>query len=349
MQLYYYDLDHDVLILAADGGLNSDTADQFVEDLERIASAGIAKLVIDCSNLTLISSRGLRTLLTIHSRMKSRGPSAGAGAGAGEGSGGGASEASGCDVRIAGAKNFVLDTMRVAHLDRLFALYSDVNAAVLSFRPRSASAKKDLRARAKAALSELDPSQRERWCERITERLVRTDLIPGGQGQSGADEKPLTIMVYAPMLDSPEVDLTAFAELIARAPPTGRSARLCVPRVDWKSRTMTPALVSNLTSDLVVDTERPELGLRVPRADAPEIAPEELDAVILPGLAFDYAGNRLGRGAGLYDRFLAELASEKPVRIGVAFDIQLADSVPTDAHDQRLHAIVTPTLSLRFV
>jgi len=57
-------------------------------------------------------------------------------------------------------------------------------------------------------------------------------------------------------------------------------------------------------------------------------------------LGFDREGHRLGRGGGYYDRFLAALPETTP-RIGVGFEIQMRDSIPTEPHDIRLDAVVT--------
>jgi len=58
----------------------------------------------------------------------------------------------------------------------------------------------------------------------------------------------------------------------------------------------------------------------------------DLDLVVVPGLAFDKSGNRLGRGKGCYDRFLSKLGKDTPV-IGLAFGFQILPSVPTTSHD----------------
>lgn len=79
-------------------------------------------------------------------------------------------------------------------------------------------------------------------------------------------------------------------------------------------------------------------GIPQPGADAPAVIP---DALIVPLLAFTADGRRLGQGAGHYDRWLAD---HGPVpAIGLAWDIQLVDDLPTEPHDQRLAAIVTPS------
>ncbi len=78
---------------------------------------------------------------------------------------------------------------------------------------------------------------------------------------------------------------------------------------------------------------------RQPSASAPLIRP---DVVLVPLLAFDRSGNRLGQGGGYYDRTLAALRADGPVlAIGAAHTFQEVDAVPADRHDQRLDRIIT--------
>lgn len=65
-----------------------------------------------------------------------------------------------------------------------------------------------------------------------------------------------------------------------------------------------------------------------------------LDVVVVPGVAFDRAGGRLGQGGGHYDRTLAQLGS-KTFRVGFCFSCQIVDKVPRERHDELLDALVT--------
>lgn len=71
-----------------------------------------------------------------------------------------------------------------------------------------------------------------------------------------------------------------------------------------------------------------------------EVAPSELDVVMVPLVAFDADGNRLGYGGGNYDQLLPHLRSSALV-VGVAFTEQEVDAVPVEAHDQKLSRIIT--------
>lgn len=72
--------------------------------------------------------------------------------------------------------------------------------------------------------------------------------------------------------------------------------------------------------------------------------PSTLDLAIIPGVAFDKAGHRLGRGKGYYDRMLADTAFDNVPKVGLCFDFQLVDHLPVDEHDRPVdRVIVIPT------
>jgi 5-formyltetrahydrofolate cyclo-ligase len=76
-------------------------------------------------------------------------------------------------------------------------------------------------------------------------------------------------------------------------------------------------------------------GFDEPAPDAPEVAPEVLELVLAPGLAFDRRGVRLGYGKGLYDRLLAHLSPTVP-RVGVVAEALIAEVLPHEQHDVRM-------------
>lgn len=69
------------------------------------------------------------------------------------------------------------------------------------------------------------------------------------------------------------------------------------------------------------------------------IEPPDLDLIVVPGLAFDKGGNRLGRGKGCYDRFLSTLSDDTP-SIGLAFDFQILPLIPTTSNDVSVKKII---------
>lgn len=70
------------------------------------------------------------------------------------------------------------------------------------------------------------------------------------------------------------------------------------------------------------------------------VAVERLDLVLVPGLAFDRRGHRLGRGEGYFDRLLARLPKSTPT-IGVCYDFQRVDRLPNEPHDQAVGAVIS--------
>jgi 5-formyltetrahydrofolate cyclo-ligase len=87
-------------------------------------------------------------------------------------------------------------------------------------------------------------------------------------------------------------------------------------------------------------------GIREPPADAPELNP---DILIVPLLAFDRRGHRIGYGAGYYDMTIARLRAMKPVTaIGIAFGSQEIAAVPTTPRDARLDLVLTERETIDF-
>ena len=86
------------------------------------------------------------------------------------------------------------------------------------------------------------------------------------------------------------------------------------------------------------DLESGVWGLRQPGVKAPVVTPEVL---FMPLVGFTARGDRLGQGGGYYDRYLA--AHPQTIAIGMAWDVQEVPELPTELHDIRLSAIVTPT------
>jgi len=117
-----------------------------------------------------------------------------------------------------------------------------------------------------------------------------------------------------------------------------RGLTLVLPVTEWETRSLFPVAVERYPEDLVPG----RYGLLEPRRETPAGVwpPEEIDVVLVPGLAFDLRGYRLGYGDGFYDRFLREL-NPRTLTVGVAFDFQVADTVFAEEHDVPVRQIVT--------
>jgi 5-formyltetrahydrofolate cyclo-ligase len=122
------------------------------------------------------------------------------------------------------------------------------------------------------------------------------------------------------------------------------------PLAPWMREARAPALAATRTVGpgqplqlraWVEPFERHPFGFLQPRPDAPPIDPGEIDLVLVPGLAFDVHGARLGHGQGHYDRLLPRLPGHVP-RVGVALDAWVVDLLPSEPHDVPMTHLLTP-------
>lgn len=113
-----------------------------------------------------------------------------------------------------------------------------------------------------------------------------------------------------------------------------RGKHILVPFADLKKREL-------LISEIKDLDELSPGAFGIPEPKNPKEFPlEKIDMVVIPGIAFDREGNRVGYGMGFYDRFLKTLKPRIP-RIALAYDFQIVGEIPTDGHDVRIHKIIT--------
>ena len=132
------------------------------------------------------------------------------------------------------------------------------------------------------------------------------------------------VALFAPLSVEPDVEA-----LFGFAP----GKRLCFPSV----RPEGLAFFAVPSADLLVIPPGARWRVREPLEGACARV-EELDLILVPGVAFTLEGLRLGRGAGYYDRFLAAASAH---RIGVCFESQLVSDLPVEPHDVRMHRVLT--------
>jgi 5-formyltetrahydrofolate cyclo-ligase len=111
---------------------------------------------------------------------------------------------------------------------------------------------------------------------------------------------------------------------------------VAMPRVDAPTRMLVLHAVVDADRNVVAGYQ----GIPEPLPECPLVAREAIDFVLVPGVAFDREGRRLGYGGGYYDRLLPQLAA-RAVRVAGAFDLQLVARVPAAPHDVAVDAIVT--------
>lgn len=183
----------------------------------------------------------------------------------------------------------------------------------------AAGAKQALRTRARAQLATIGPSRASEAGERIAAIAA---VEPSWRAAA-------TIALFKAIRGEVDTD-----PLVRLAWAGGK--RVLLPRV------VGDALVFHLWTRGESLTPG-ALGVLEPDAGAPVVAVGAADLVFVPGLAFDRAGGRLGRGAGYYDRALAGLgarAGSSPL-VGLGFALQLVDDVPMTSLDVRLDGLVT--------
>ena len=135
------------------------------------------------------------------------------------------------------------------------------------------------------------------------------------------------IMLYMAMQDEVQLD-----ELIAMVLKDGKKA--VIPLVTGAG--LMEAVELSDMADLVPD----KYGIKTVSEEKRRlIAPDKIDLIIVPGVAFDKAGHRLGMGGGFYDRFM--LRASRAVRAALAYDCQLLVSVPAEVHDLTVDYIIT--------
>jgi 5-formyltetrahydrofolate cyclo-ligase len=180
---------------------------------------------------------------------------------------------------------------------------------------RLKQAKRALRQEIVAARDRLPDDRRAAMSGSIADRLLAMDEVRGAR----------TVMAFWSF--GSEVDTLPLLERLEAA-----GVQVALPRIE--DRDIEP--VSYAAGDPLSETS---FGAREP-ASGRRLEPSELDVVVVPGVAFDRAGGRVGYGAGFYDRLLGRLRDDA-FAVAVAFGLQVVDRVPAGGTDRRVHAVVT--------
>jgi 5-formyltetrahydrofolate cyclo-ligase len=180
--------------------------------------------------------------------------------------------------------------------------------------------KKRLRSEVRQAILALDPAERARQESRLIQDVTS---LPGLADASA-------VLLYVPAFPE-EIGLRPLLDHVLSAGQV-----LVLPRYERATRSLTLRAVKDLDRDL-----EPVAGLFEPLASLPTFDPQRIDWALVPGLAFDRRGFRLGRGAGCYDKLLPLLRPDVP-RVALALESQIVDELPSEPHDQPVTAILTP-------
>jgi 5-formyltetrahydrofolate cyclo-ligase len=183
--------------------------------------------------------------------------------------------------------------------------------------------KRELRAELIAARARLTLEERFERSQQVAERVDALPLLAGAG----------VVALYASL--GTEVDTAALVRKLQ-----ARRVSCLFPRAVPGERRLVFCACEPF--ELV----RGPLGAAEPPASAREVELAEVDAFVIPGVAFSEDGLRLGRGGGYYDVTLK--AAPRAVRVGVAFDLQLLPTLPRAPHDVPLDAVVTEARALLF-
>ena len=181
--------------------------------------------------------------------------------------------------------------------------------------------KSDLRAHIRARLEKISPAVRAVESIELCERLQAQ--IPSAH----------TILFFAPLPG--ELDVWPMLEM-----SLALGVNCALPFFDAEKKIYGTKLLKNLATDIVIG----KFGVREPAAGCAEIPLNEFDLILVPGMAFDLSGNRLGRGQGFYDRILSAASG---IKCGVCHDFQLLEKIPAEPHDAKVDFIFTPSRGLR--
>jgi 5-formyltetrahydrofolate cyclo-ligase len=127
--------------------------------------------------------------------------------------------------------------------------------------------------------------------------------------------------------------------LVRAALAAGRT--VTAPRVDNATRMLELYAIADPDRDVVLSPQ----GIPEPASHCPSISRDTIDFVVVPGIAFDRDGHRLGYGGGYYDRLLP-LLSPRAARVAGAFDLQIVPQVPVGPNDIGIDAVVTESREL---
>jgi 5-formyltetrahydrofolate cyclo-ligase len=195
------------------------------------------------------------------------------------------------------------------HTDRFEAIVA------ARFHSDKDNLRQEIRTRLKGMTSQLRDEASLKICARLQQQAPWQSAGP--------------ILFFAPLPTEPDI-----WPLLGEALLSGKTVAL--PRFSAQTQSYVAGVVENLETDL----QSGQFGIREPGLSCREISLSRLDLVLVPGVAFDARGGRLGRGKGFYDRLLAAVNGTK---CGVAFDEQIVDAVPVGPLDVRVNCIMTPT------
>ncbi len=174
-----------------------------------------------------------------------------------------------------------------------------------------------------------------RWVREQSGKMTAAERAAGSaQARALLAQQPLWQKAHAMLFFAPLPEELDVWPSLEEALAAGKTVAL--PRFAVDTKSYVACQVRNLDRDL----QAGRFAIREPAAHCAPVALNRLDLVLVPGVAFDLQGRRLGRGKGFYDRLLSALRGPT---CGVAFDQQIVRAIPVEPHDARVSFLLTPT------
>lgn len=179
--------------------------------------------------------------------------------------------------------------------------------------------KRSIRIASRKRLAALSGDERSRRSRKIAAKLLKHPVFK--------DSSCVCFYVSLPS----EVETESLIDAALK-----RGKKVLVPLADLENKALELYRITGRSR-----LEAGPFGIREPRASKRHLAdPSDCDLVIVPGIAFDRSGRRIGRGLGFYDRLLVRVRPDA-FKLGLAFRFQVVPKIPAESHDIRLDAVLT--------
>lgn len=165
----------------------------------------------------------------------------------------------------------------------------------------------------------VDDVKKQKWDNQIFNKVINSEYY----------KKANTIFIFVSFKN--EVDTHRLIEYAL-----SDNKKICVPKVKLKEREMELYKINSFN-----DLEVGYYNILEPIKGSPKINVEDIDLILMPGLAFDKEGGRIGYGGGYYDKFLRKSKKNKTKKIAIAYAFQVLDKVPMNENDIKIDGIIT--------
>ena len=172
--------------------------------------------------------------------------------------------------------------------------------------------KKQLRRAVRARMAQIGKDEARERSIAMCDELERCVAVSGGK----------VVALFSPLADEPQ--LWPLVERLAQ------ELTVVLPRVEGEAMNFYHYDKAAMATGAY--------GINEPQAGVP-VNPCEIDAMVVPGVAFTIHGARMGRGKGFYDRYLSQCGS-RALKIGVCYSEQIVDDIPTEPHDVAMDTVI---------